>query len=537
MIDVDVTGYEGKWVALAWDGGTIWGAGETAELALEAGRAAAPRARLRPWFVEPKGGKALVLAEELAALRPLLVQQTRPIFLVGGAVRDALLGRVSHDLDFVVPKEAIKIAYRLGDQLGKPTYIMDKERDVARIMAGEGIDLARYRGEGGLEGDLRARDFTVNAMALPVMATTRAGVIDPCGGMGDLEAKVIRLAYGEAFVDDPVRMIRAARQAIQLGFEVAEETVVAIKEALGLFDKPSPERIRDELLKLIKGNGAPLGLEWLQKWGVLAAVWPELEALAGVEQSEPHHEDVWRHTVAVMRWVLVVEAAVGGEGDADLVDAVGDWGEQIEAHWERPVDGGLNGHILFRLGALFHDVGKKATQTVEADTGRIRFFKHDQVGAEVAEGVMRHYRMSRAGQAGVAAIVAGHMRPLLLSGEERVTRRAAFRFFKQTGEAGLDICLLSVADYLATYGGRGEVENWERLLGTVRTLLRFYFEEQETVVNPPPLLDGRQVMKLLKMAPGPQVGEVLLGLQEAQAVGEVMTVEEATAWVLAWGSD
>jgi putative nucleotidyltransferase with HDIG domain len=270
----------------------------------------------------------------------------------------------------------------------------------------------------------------------------------------------------------------------------------------------------------------------MHRHGLLAELLPAIASLEEVAQSAPHHEPVLAHTLSVMRWLVAVEAAVRGPGSGETLGAFAEvirlYGERLEEHLDRPIEGGLDGRALLRLGALFHDGGKRETQTLD-DDGRIRFFGHDRAGARLAARWLRDYRFSNEAAEAVGTIVAGHMRPLLLALEGQVTRRAIFRFFRDTAPAGLDIGLLSVADHLATYDGPGPEPEGLRLLAVLHRLFDAYFQEQETVIRPAALLTGRDLMAALQLEPGPEVGRLLRHIEEAQAAGEIASRDEALA--------
>ncbi|MFZ0546227.1 MAG: HD domain-containing protein [Candidatus Promineifilaceae bacterium] len=478
---------------------------------------------------------SLTFSPLLARIRPVLGQQSQPVFLVGGAVRDALLGRTSHDLDFTVATGAVKLAFKVADSLGVPAYVMDRERDVGRVVLPDEkttLDFARFRND-DLESDLRDRDFTINAIAMPVLAEETADVlVDPTGGQQDLRDGVVRQVHDKALVDDPVRALRAVRMAVSLDFTITPETESAVTAATALFDQVSIERIRDELVKLFRSKNPDKAARFLARLSVLPVVLPEIAQLQGVEQSAPHFEDVFAHTCSVLRWLSLLEESVIDGRSADhpavveIEQGLSPFAAQLRAHWSRPVTGELDGRILLRLAGLFHDCGKRATQVVE-ENGRIRFFGHDRVGAKLAGSRLRRLRLSNEAIDYVKLAVANHMRPLLLSREPRLSRRAVFRFFKSAGTAGLDVVFLALADNLATYDGRDEDGNLGRMLAAAEVLYRHYFEQYEETIRPPMLLDGNQLMKVLGLGPGRQVGRLLALIQEAQAAGEVATREEA----------
>ena len=478
----------------------------------------------------------LLLSPLLKRLRPLFDQEEQPVYLVGGAVRDALLGRVSPDLDFAVPEQAVKVTFHVADTLGVPAYVLDRERDTGRVVLPDEattLDFARFRGP-TLEADLRDRDFTINAMALPATAVSDGSLIDPLGGRADLQAGRIRLTHGQALMDDPVRALRALRLALSLNFSLPPETTTAIGAAIPYLHTVSSERVRDELLKLLQTTMPDQAVAQMAELSLLAAVLPEIAALADVVQSAPHHEAVLPHTISVLRWLVQVEAALAADEAIDdpAVVAVGtalaNYAPQLSEHLQRREEGNVAGRTLLRLGALFHDVGKRETRTVE-ESGRVRFIGHDQLGATLAARRLRHLTLSNKAISHVRRIVANHMRPLLLAEEglARPSRRAVYRFFRDAGPAGLDVGLLALADHLATHNGPGDLARWQRLLTVVITLFGHYFEQFTETVAPTPLLDGNELMAALQLVPGPEVGRLLRLIEEAQAAGEVTTKEEA----------
>jgi len=254
-------------------------------------------------------------------------------------------------------------------------------------------------------------------------------------------------------------------------------------------------------------------------------------ATAGVEQSAPHHEPVLAHTCTVLFRLVQVEAILfgkptGSEMLAPVAAMLEPYRLDLKRYLARPVDGGLTGRILLRLGALFHDVGKPATKVVEAD-GRIRFFDHSRVGAKLAQQRLRHLHLSNEACAAVQRIVAEHMRPLYLAREPLLTRRAIYRYFRNCGAQGLDVALLSLADCLATYEAPQESQACPALLERVARLFEHYFQKYEESVSPEPLLKGGELIAALDMTPGPEVGRLMRLIEEAQAAGEIESLEEA----------
>jgi putative nucleotidyltransferase with HDIG domain len=206
---------------------------------------------------------------------------------------------------------------------------------------------------------------------------------------------------------------------------------------------------------------------------------------------------------------------------------LGRYREQIRTHLQHEPVVGRSAKSLLFLATLYHDVAKPQTRSIE-EAGRIRYFNHDQVGAEIIRQRARFFRLSNTEIDRLETIIRDHMRPSFLSHTKGgPSRRAIYRFFRDTGQAGIDICLLSLADVWATYGTTLPQERWEKQVDTVRTLLEAWWEGQEEQVRPPALVSGHDLINHLNLKPGPLIGEILEALREAQVEKEVNTPQEA----------
>ena len=530
----DKAPYAGRWVALI--GKQVVGVGNTADEAYQSAQHNRPKERVKIRFIEAEDGQTLPFSPILKRIRPLMENEPLPVYLVGGAVRDALLGRVSHDLDFVVPRNAVRLTFQVADLIGAPAYVLDEERDTGRIVLADQdtmLDFACFR-DSNLEDDLRARDFTINALAIPATAQSRESIIDPTGGVHDLDEQLIQMTHQSALVDDPVRTLRAVRLAQALGFAISDETQSAVLAAVPFLAKVSDERKRDELLKILMTSRPGNALSQMEALTILPAILPEVAALAGVVQSPPHFEDVLSHTRRVLNWTAQLDEALFSPHQSEdpaistVYAQLSPYLPRMGEHLQQSIDGGLNGHIILRLAALFHDVGKKETQDF-AEDGRIRFFGHDAVGAKLAAKRLRKLCLSKNAISQVKCIVANHMRPLSLAQAQgrNPSRRAVFRYFQATGENGLDIGLLVLADHLATYNGPGDEQVWQTLVGLVARLYQNYFDKHEEAVKPLSLVSGHDLIAILDLKPGPEIGRILRLVQENQAAGEINSREEA----------
>ncbi|NLE76346.1 MAG: HD domain-containing protein [Chloroflexi bacterium] len=478
---------------------------------------------------------------EVRAATDLLRRWGVPAWLVGGAVRDLLLERPTHDFDIAVEGNGLALARRVADALHRPFVSLDAERGFGRVMVPQAdalplaIDFAQLVG-GSLPADLAQRDFTFNAMALDLGGAEQA-VIDPHGGVEDLRRGVVRVVSAEAFPQDPLRLLRAVRFRAELGFAVEPHTESLMAEWAEHIRGVAWERVRDEMCRILEPDGAAEALAYLHRLGLLAPLFPEVAALEGVSQSPPHWQDVLRHSFgAVAAWEALQGALSGrplagdepwGQASAEAAVGLAHLGEPIAAHLAEPLGHERSRRLLLKWAALLHDVGKPRARRVK-DDGRITFYGHDAEGGPMAAGVATRLRFTRREVAALGTVVRLHMRPALLANEPTVTRRAVFRFFDEAGPHGVDVALLSLADRLATWGA----QPWTRRLEVVRRLLESYYLQRELVVAPPKLLSGHDLLAL-GVPSGPEVGRLLQRLREAQAEGLVTTREAAVEWVRA----
>ena len=533
--DSNASPYAGRWVALVR--GRVVAQGGTPEQVLRASRSS--RYKERPEIVfMPLPFAFPPLLEKIKNVLP----PGQEIHLVGGAVRDLLTSRFSPDLDFAVPSNGISIARNIANALKADFMILDGERDTGRVIVihEDGsrtyMDFATYRGE-NLEEDLRNRDFTINAIAYNLQNET---LIDPTGGGADIRAKIIRACLPTSLADDPVRILRAVRQAAAFGFTIEKNTRQWMKQAAGQIGSVSTERLRDEVFKILNGPKVSAALRALDMLGVLPHLMPELLNMKGVEQSPPHVHDVWTHTLAMLDHLdqILSDLRVGydAEKTGDMFTGLlslrlGRYREQVAAHFSNSLNKDRSHRSLLFFAALYHDVCKPDTKTID-ENGRIRFFDHDLKGAEVVAERAYAFNLSNDEIERLQEIVRHHMRihffaDRLEKEDQTPSRKAIYRFFRDSGKAGIDLVLLALADVRATRANDLSVEAWGAYLDVARILLEHYWEKPEEVVAPPRLLDGNDLMKALTLAPGPLVGQLLETIRENQAAGKITTREEA----------
>ena len=483
-----------------------------------------------PWL-EPMLPHFPPIVDRLRAVVPAESE----VYLVGGTVRDAFLSRRSHDIDVVVPREGLRLARRLADALGGAFYPLDAARGTGRVLltAEEGrytIDIATYRGA-SLEADLRARDFTINALAVPLHAPDR--LHDPTGGLRDLKGKILRACSPATFADDPLRVLRGPRLAAALGFRIHPATRDQMQQAIPLLEDVSPERLRDELFRMLGSAKPTAPLKALDALGALSYVLPELPRLRGVRLPPPHQADAWQHATRTAEYLAALLEALAPAYDQEkaadfalgyAMVRIGRYRDRLAEHLARYSHPDRPLRALLTLAALYVPASAAVTGAVTPETS-----------ARLAERRGRALRLSNAETRRLHAAVA-HARALqqMAAAGVPLSRRAIYRYYRSAGSAGVDAVLLSLAESMATYGPRLPHDLWQRQLETARALLSAWWEQHDEIVAPRPLLAGEEIMAVLGIPPGPRVGEAVEALREAQAAGEVSTRSEAERFLRGW---
>lgn len=475
-------------------------------------------------------------------LRPLLTRlaaffEARGVeaYVTGGFLRDRLAGRPVNDVDITVAGDPLLLGPALGDELGGTYFPLQEERGHARVKLPDSrlfVDLIPFRGE-DIEADLRARDYTINALGgrLSEVAGGECGLIDSTGGLADLEARIVRMTSEQAFTSDPLRLLRGPRLATNLGFAIEPATEAAIRRHAALVTSAAPERQRDELMLLFAMDRAADALRRLDDLGLLSPLLPELDATRGVDQPPDYHAyDVFGHSIASVEafdW-LMAEVPPNASPGRELWELLWPRMEFTTALREYFAEDLAENHAratLMKFCALLHDIGKPQTRSIEAN-GRVRFFGHSEAGADIARGIMRRLRFSSREISIAGHVIEAHLRPLQMQQNNPPTRRAIYKLFRDTGEAGIETLFITLADHLGSVGPRVTLEGFRAHVDLIRHLLYVRFASPE-VVSPPKIISGEDVMSEFGLEPGALVGELLEAVREAQAGAEVSTREQA----------
>ena len=447
-------------------------------------------------------------------------------WLVGGTIRDRLLNRGGPDgpldNDIVLPGDvaAAAEAVRRAAAGGSAAFALSDDFGAWRVVGPAHawqIDLSPLL-DGSLDADLRRRDLTLNALAEPLSG---GELLDPTGGLADLRAGTLRMVSPWSFSDDPLRVMRLARLAVDLGFRIDLVTADAARAAAPGLDACAGERVFGELRQVVAADDALQGIRLLEDLGAAAAVLPELLALRGVEQTVYHHLDAHDHTLEVLERAIELQRAPQAILGPQL-------GARVQALLQQPLSDELTRGGALRLGALLHDIAKPQTQ-VQLDGGRVGFPHHDREGAELSRSMLSRLRTSERLRAHVAALARHHLRLGFLVHEAPLDRRAVHRYLVACDPVAADVTLLSIADRLATRGRKADVAIAAHLdvgLPVLGAAL-----DAQAAGPAQPLVRGDVLAAALGIEPGPRIGDLLADIAEAQYAGEV--TDEAGAIALA----
>lgn len=475
--------------------------------------------------------KSLRLPElESSLLREVLaVYKPRPddeIWLVGGSIRDLVAGSNSvPDLDLAVSFDPVPLAREYSRRNQAGFVVLDDERQVVRVVKTfdsrhYNIDIARFRAE-NIEADLRARDFTINAMAARIQlpfTSDQLEIFDPLDGFSALENKQVKPCSDQLFIDDPLRLMRAFRFAALFNAEFSAELREMIIEQAEMLASVSGERIRDEFFKVLATSNSSYWVEQMQQTGILKTFLPELSVCIGVEQNEWHHLDVFDHSLLCLKNLE----------SAPPPCPLPDWWEQLQSYLNESASAGRNYFQVLKLGCLLHDLGKPACKSENAADGRIIFHGHEMEGVRMCREIAERLRLSVNELHFLQKIVKNHMRPGVIV-QQGITDKRLFKFYTETGRDGVAIALLSLADRLSAQGNLSQADMAEFTGGIFSIIDKFY--QQLKMPKRPPLLTGADLIAQFNLKPGPKFRELLEAVAEAQYTGEISSREEAFALV------
>ncbi len=444
------------------------------------------------------------LPQGVNLIQPLF-QPGEKYYLVGGAVRDALLGRASQDIDILCDGDTRGIARKLADRVGGSFFMLDEQRNTCRVILNGNrerivFDFAQMRGSSLLD-DLQERDFTFNAMAVDL--ADPVDVRDPMKGGSDLVEKRLRPCKETSFADDPLRVIRAIRYSVMLDLHIEAPTSQLMKQTAGKLGSISEERKRDELFKILDGERAAVGLELLAHFGILPYV--GLKDLPDFQRSNARLRS---YSNLSSYWLGTLQP---GSADhfllSSFVAGLKPYRQQVKEHLAKVNQSDRSRNGLNGLAALLWDL--------------------DPVRCE---GIADELALSRDEEEHLSCLLTNRQKFHQLLSKSSVDRRNIYHYYQPLAGHGIDLCLLSMVEQASVLSSEFKEDRWISAIELCAKLLDAWFNQPESV-NPKLLLTGRDLMFEFDLIPGPLIGKLLDGLREEQAAAVIQTRSEALEWV------
>ena len=439
------------------------------------------------------------------------------IYLVGGAVRDFLLDKATFDRDLIVCDMDAKVfAQKVASELDATFVPLDEVNKIYRIVLKDKLNYLDITNpvENSLEADLKRRDLTINAIAVNIKT---GETVDVTSGVEDFNNKIIRIISEQNILDDPLRILRVFRFHANLGFEIDNNTLEIISKHIDLIHKPAVERVNYEIMKMFSGHYVDSTLLLADKYGLLEKIFPIINELKQVPPNSHHHLDLFHHSVETVRQIELLYQSCE---------------QEVKEHLDSVDFGGFSRLAHLKLAGFLHDIGKFSTWTIEKDTGRHRFIKHDDVGAKLALPLLKKLHFSNKQIDYIVCMIKNHIYPSNVVSGHEVTDKIMMRFVRKMDDNSLDNIILAKADRLSALGQDITEQMINDNINALSKLQEFYLSVKDTLEPLPILLDGHEVMKLLDIKPSPILGKVMENLHEAQISGDILTKEDAIRYIL-----
>lgn len=437
-------------------------------------------------------------------------------YLVGGFIRDLFLVHDSFDRDLIIEDIDVKdFSEKLAKEIKGYFIELDCENKIYRIVLQDKknyVDISSPL-ENDLNTDILRRDLTINAV---VYDFKNSEFIDPAGGIKDLENKVIRGISNQNFIDDPLRFLRIFRFFSRLGFEIESKLLDFTKENADKIKYPAKERVNVELMKLFEGGYAHQALIKMDNAGLLENIFDIVNELKKVPPNLHHHLDLFEHSIETVRQIQKYFENASDE---------------VKLHLQDKLFGNCSKFAYLKLAAFLHDIGKPSTWTIEEDTLKHRFIKHDDIGSKIAVAILKELKFSKKQISYVQKMIKYHIYPSSIVSQEEVSEKAQMRLFRKMGDDTIDIILLAVADRLSALGPDIEPEIIFKNINSLNELLLKYLNTRDSIKPLEKLLDGHEIMQITGLEASIQLGYIVNQLKEAQISGDVNSKDEAIEFI------
>ena len=433
------------------------------------------------------------------------------VYLVGGAVRDYLLGKTSYDKDIIV-KNAKQFAQDFCQKVDGTLIELDLENHIYRVVLSDKINYVDVTEANNLESDLKRRDFTINSIAINLKNNE---IIDVNNGQQDLKNKIIRSISEQNIVEDPLRILRAYRFSAILGFEIENKTKQQIKKYIQLIKNPAIERINYELMKLFEGEYTAKVL--LEMSDLIDILYPIFIDVKKVPKNTHHHLNLFEHSIETVNQIQKLYESSNDE---------------VKSHLEKQDFGGFSRLAHLKLAGFLHDIGKYSTWTIEGD--RHRFIKHDDIGSKMAKEILKQNKFSKKQIEYIANMIKNHIYPSQVVSSENINEKIYMRYIRKMESNVIDNIILAKADRLSARGPAITEDIVVENIRNLDNLLNYYLSIKDKLKPIPKLLTGDEIMELKKIPQSPLLGEIIKSLKEEQLEGNIITKEDAINFVLTY---
>lgn len=433
------------------------------------------------------------------------------VYLVGGAVRDYLLGKTSYDKDIIV-KNAKQFAQDFCQKVDGTLIELDLENHIYRVVLSDKINYVDVTEANNLESDLKRRDFTINSIAINLKNNE---IIDVNNGQQDLKNKIIRSISEQNIVEDPLRILRAYRFSAILGFEIENKTKQQIKKYIQLIKNPAIERINYELMKLFEGKYTAKVL--LEMTDLIDILYPVFIDVKKVPKNTHHHLNLFEHSIETVNQIQILYESSNDE---------------VKSHLEKQDFGGFSRLAHLKLAGFLHDIGKYSTWTIEGD--RHRFIKHDDIGSKMAKEILKQNKFSKKQIEYIANMIKNHIYPSQVVSSENINEKIYMRYIRKMESNVIDNIILAKADRLSARGPAITEDIVAENIRNLDNLLNYYLSIKDKLKPIPKLLTGDEIMEIKKIPQSPLLGEIIKSLKEEQLEGNIITKEDAINFVLTY---
>ena len=450
----------------------------------------------------------------LKLIKPYL--KDKKAFLIGGFVRDILMNKESHDRDLIIIEDELEIfAKDLADKINAYFIELDAVNNIYRLVLEDKINYIDITKpiENDFEKDIKRRDLTINAIAYDI---NEEQFIDIVGGIKDIKNKKIKGISAQNFKDDPLRLLRIFRFYANTGFDLDKSLIKIVKENYKDINKPAKERITAEILKLFEGKYASDALLKMDECNLLEEIFPIYKEVKKIPSNSHHHLDLFHHLAETVK---------------QLQTLYENSEEEIKKYLNLEKGFGVNTIAFLKMAGFLHDIGKPSCWTIEEDTGRHRFIKHDEIGSKLVVPILKNLKFSKKQIEYIKKLIKFHIYPSSMMSAPDVTDKAYMKFYRKMDDCVIDVIFLAEADRLSARGEKVTQEMVDRNISNLSWLLSNYLKMKDDIKPIEKFLDGTDIMEILGISQGPELGKIITALKEAQISGDVNTKQEAIDFV------